>query len=148
MPRLSPFKNISFWLVVLAGLASQLPNLLSREQLATGPTWLRIGRCRWVISGVPYGPEGQPRRHRRGTPAIDHRTIADALRQADIRYTGCPEAGRAAVSSPRCNESTSGTRRAEGVGRPCSTGRIFGSSIQELVYEGKRDQPDSPFGFA
>src|SRR5688500_6953266 len=97
MPRLSPIKNILIWLVVLAGLAFALPNLLSREQLADWPIWLPHRQ-------VPLGLDLRGGSHivlkvsredivaERLQSTID--TIADALRQADIRYTGLSGSGQ------------------------------------------------------
>ena len=140
MPRLSPFKNILIWLVVLAGLAFALPNLLSREQLADWPTWLPHRQ-------VPLGLDLRGGSHivlkvsredivaERLQSTID--TIADALRQADIRYTGLSGSGQSLQFRLRDATKAPAARDAlKALVAPVRQGGFFGSSIQELVYEG------------
>ncbi|RVL52988.1 protein translocase subunit SecD, partial [Sinorhizobium meliloti] len=139
MPRLSPFKNILIWLVVLAGLAFALPNLLSREQLADWPTWLPHRQ-------VPLGLDLRGGSHivlkvsredivaERLQSTID--TIADALRQADIRYTGLSGSGQGLQFRLRDATKAPAARDAlKALVAPVRQGGLFGNSIQELVYE-------------
>ncbi|MDX0752116.1 protein translocase subunit SecDF [Sinorhizobium medicae] len=139
MPRFSPFKNILIWLVVLAGFACALPNLLSREQLADWPTWLPHRQ-------VPLGLDLSGGSHivlqvnredivaERLHSTID--AIADALRQADIHYTGLSGSGRSLQFRLRDGTKATAAREAlKALSAPVQQDGLFGKSIQELVYE-------------
>jgi SecD/SecF fusion protein len=139
MPKFSPLKNTLIWLVVLAGFAFALPNLVSREQLAGWPRWLPHRQ-------VPLGLDLEGGSHivlkvsredivaERLRSTID--AIANALRQADIGYTGLSGSGqslqfrlRDAAKAPAARE----TLRA--LTAPVQRNGLPEDNVQELVYE-------------
>ncbi|ASY62843.1 protein-export membrane protein SecD [Sinorhizobium sojae CCBAU 05684] len=106
MPKFSPLKNAVIWLVVLAGFAFALPNLLPEEQLAGWPRWLPhrqvpLGLDLQGGADITLKVSREDIVAERLDAAID--AISRALRGADIGYTGL--AGRGQVIQLRLRDA-------------------------------------------
>lgn len=147
MPKFSPLKNTLIWLVVLAGFAFALPNLVSRDELAEWPRWLPHRQ-------VPLGLDLEGGSHivlkvsredivaERLQATING--IANALRAADIAYTGLSGSGQTIRFRIRDAAKAGAAREALRVlTTPVETGDLFRDPIQELAYV--ESAPGEPF---
>ncbi|APG90974.1 protein translocase subunit SecDF [Sinorhizobium americanum] len=115
MPKFSPLKNTLIWLVVLAGFAFALPNIVPREQLAGWPTWLPH---RQVPLGLDLkGGSDIVLKVDRDSIVADRlettiAAIAQALRNADIGYTGLSGSGQEIQFRLRDTSKSAAARKA------------------------------------
>ncbi|MEY9781391.1 protein translocase subunit SecDF [Sinorhizobium fredii] len=144
MPKFSPLKNILIWLVVLAGFAFALPNIVPREHLAGWPVWLPH---RQVPLGLDLqgGSDIVLKIDRDNLVAERLETtiarIAQALRDADIGYTGLSGSGQEIQFRLRDASKAAAAREAlSALTAPVEAPDHTGSPIRELIADGASGQ--------
>ncbi|ACP25161.1 protein-export membrane protein SecD [Sinorhizobium fredii NGR234] len=137
MPKFSPLKNTLIWLVVLAGFAFALPNIIPREQLAGWPAWLPH---RQVPLGLDLqGGSDIVLKVDRDSLVADRleatiAAIARALRDADIGYTGLSGSGQEIQFRLRDASKSAAARAAlAALTAPVEAPDDTGSPVRELI---------------
>ncbi|HXV30147.1 MAG TPA: protein translocase subunit SecD, partial [Sinorhizobium sp.] len=137
MPNFSPLKNTLIWLVVLAGFAFALPNLVSKEQLAGWPAWLPhrqvpLGLDLQGGSDIVLKVSRDDILAERLQATIE--AIGQALRKADIGYTGLLGSGQSIEF--RLRDAAKGAEAGEALRAltsPIDEAGLAGDEVRELV---------------